>query len=61
MHRRQATRLLARWSATSLALYTQAVIQGAFVLAKAKNGPDVAIDCLTHLRRYLQLLFKLEE
>jgi hypothetical protein len=29
----------ATWSAESLALYTQAVLQGAFVLAKAKGGP----------------------
>jgi TetR/AcrR family transcriptional repressor of nem operon len=47
----------AKWSAASLALYTQAVIQGAFILAKAKNGPQVASDCLEHLRRYLQMLF----
>jgi TetR/AcrR family transcriptional repressor of nem operon len=47
----------AEWSAQSLALYTQAVIQGAFVLAKAKDGPDVAAACLDHLRRYLEMLF----
>jgi TetR/AcrR family transcriptional repressor of nem operon len=47
----------ADWSPESLALYTQAVIQGAFVLAKAKNGPAIARDCLDHLRRYLELLF----
>jgi len=47
----------AEWSAESLALYTQAVIQGAFVLAKAKNGPQVALDCLDHLRRYFEMLF----
>ena len=47
----------AKWSAKSLALYTQAVIQGAFILAKAKHNPDVAAGCLDHLRRYLQLLF----
>src|ERR1700730_16983550 len=47
----------ATWSAASLALYTQAVIQGAFILAKAKHGPQIACDCLDHLRRYLQLLF----
>jgi TetR/AcrR family transcriptional repressor of nem operon len=47
----------ASWSAASLALYTQAVIQGAFILAKAKHGPEVASECLDHLRRYLQLLF----
>ena len=45
------------WSAQSLALYTQAVLQGAFVLAKSKGGPEVARDCLAHLRRYLLQLF----
>jgi TetR/AcrR family transcriptional repressor of nem operon len=45
------------WTASSLALYTQAVIQGAFILAKAKDGPSVAVDCLDHLRRYLEMLF----
>ena len=45
------------WTASSLALYTQAVIQGAFILAKAKGGPAVAADCIDHLRRYLELLF----
>jgi TetR/AcrR family transcriptional repressor of nem operon len=39
----------ANWTAESLALYTQAVIQGAFILAKAKGGPQVAVDCLNHL------------
>ena len=47
----------APWSAESLALYTQAVLQGAFVLAKAQNGNEVARDCLAHLRRYLERLF----
>ena len=46
-----------QWSARSLALYTQAVIQGAFVLAKAKGGPEVASESLDHLRRYLTMLF----
>jgi TetR/AcrR family transcriptional regulator, transcriptional repressor for nem operon len=45
------------WTASSLALYTQAVIQGAFILAKAKGGSAVAADCIDHLRRYLELLF----
>ena len=45
------------WSVEGLALYTQAVLQGAFVLAKAKGGSDVARDCLAHLRRYLAQLF----
>ncbi len=45
------------WTARSLALYTQAVIQGVFILAKAQHSPDVAADCIDHLRRYLELLF----
>ena len=45
------------WSAASLALYIQSVLQGAFILAKAKHGPAVAADCLDHLRRYLEMLF----
>jgi TetR/AcrR family transcriptional regulator, transcriptional repressor for nem operon len=46
-----------QWTAVSLALYTQAVIQGSFILAKAQHGPQVAADCLDHLRRYIELLF----
>lgn len=47
----------ATWTAESLALHTQAVIQGAFILAKADNGPRLAADSLEHLERYLRLLF----
>jgi TetR/AcrR family transcriptional repressor of nem operon len=46
------------WSAESLALHTQAVLQGAFILAKAKQDANVAADCIDHLRRYLELLFR---
>ncbi len=45
------------FSAESLALYMQAVLQGAFVLAKAKQGPAVAVDCIDHLRLYIEKLF----
>jgi TetR/AcrR family transcriptional repressor of nem operon len=45
------------WTAESLALYTQATLQGAFVLAKAKNNRDVAAEIIDHLRVYLKLLF----
>jgi len=45
------------WTAKSLALYIQATIQGAFILAKAAHGAAVATECLDHLRRYLALLF----
>jgi TetR/AcrR family transcriptional repressor of nem operon len=47
----------APWSAESLALHTQAVIQGAFILAKAKNDHSIAADSILHLRRYVELLF----
>lgn len=49
------------WTARSLALHTQAVLQGAFVLAKAKDSADVAIECVDHLRRYVELLFQPRE
>jgi TetR/AcrR family transcriptional regulator, transcriptional repressor for nem operon len=47
----------APWSAESLAAYTQAVLQGAFVLAKARGGPEIARECVAHLRRYVGQLF----
>jgi len=46
------------WTAKSLALHTQAVLQGAFILAKAKNGAEIAIANIDHLRRYVELLFR---
>jgi len=45
------------WTPRSLALYTQAVLQGAFILAKAHGGPEVAEMMVDHLRRYVELLF----
>ena len=48
------------WSAASLALHTQAVLQGAFILAKAKGSADVAIESIDHLIRYIELLFGAE-
>lgn len=44
-------------SAPSLALHTQAVLQGAFILAKASADPAVANDSVAHLKRYFTLLF----
>ena len=43
--------------ADSLAAYIQAVIQGAFVMAKAQQDRRVASDSLDHLHRYVELLF----
>lgn len=45
------------WTAESLAAHTQAVLQGAFILAKAKNDVGVAMESVDHLRRYIELLF----
>jgi TetR/AcrR family transcriptional repressor of nem operon len=45
------------WTAESLALHTQAVIQGAFIVAKAKGHARFAADSIDHLRRYIELLF----
>lgn len=46
----------ADWSAESLARHTQAVLQGGFVLAKAMNDPQPALDAIAHLKRYAALL-----
>jgi TetR/AcrR family transcriptional regulator, transcriptional repressor for nem operon len=51
-------RIEADWSAVSLALHTQAVLQGAFILAKASGDAQVAADSIDHLRRYIELLFR---
>jgi TetR/AcrR family transcriptional regulator, transcriptional repressor for nem operon len=47
----------APWTAESLALHTQAVLQGAFILAKAKGNARVVAASIDHLRRYVELLF----
>ena len=38
---------------------TQAVLQGAFILAKATNGSQAARDTADHLIRYVRMLFNL--
>lgn len=45
------------WTVESLALHMQAVIQGSFILAKAKYGSDVATASLDHLKHYVGGLF----
>lgn len=44
-------------TAASLALYTQTVLQGGFVLAKATGDRAALLDAITHLKNYLHLLF----
>jgi TetR/AcrR family transcriptional repressor of nem operon len=50
----------AGFTPASLALHTQAVLQGAFILAKAKGGAGIAAESIAHLRRYIELLFHKE-
>lgn len=44
-------------AALSLAFHVQAVLQGAFVLAKARGGPSLARESVAHLQRYVRYLF----
>jgi TetR/AcrR family transcriptional repressor of nem operon len=50
-------RVKGNWSAKGLALHTQAVLQGAFILAKAGQA-KLAAESVDHLRRYIELLFR---
>lgn len=45
------------WTPMSLALHTQAVLRGAFILAKANGSAVIAAESVDHLRRYIELLF----
>lgn len=47
----------AKVRAESLAIHIQAVIQGAFIMAKARQDVDAARDSLDHLYRYIEMLF----
>ncbi len=47
----------ATWSVESVGYFIQSVLQGAFIFAKARQGPDVVRESLAHLRRYLEFLF----
>lgn len=41
-------------SGRSLAVHTQTVLQGAFILSKAADDPGVLLESIEHLRRYLR-------
>jgi TetR/AcrR family transcriptional regulator, transcriptional repressor for nem operon len=47
-----------KWTAKSLAFHAQAVLQGAFNLAKAKGDAAIASESIEHLRRYVEHLFR---
>ena len=44
-------------SGSSLGLYTQTVLQGAFIIAKGEGSAAPVHDAIGHLRRYVQMLF----
>lgn len=44
-------------TANGLAMHIQCVLQGGFILAKAKDDPALALESLVHLRRYFELMF----
>jgi TetR/AcrR family transcriptional repressor of nem operon len=47
-------------TAESLAIYTQTVLQGGFVLSKARGDCAPLLEALAHLKNYLTLLFNKE-
>ena len=49
------------WTAEGLARYTQAVVQGGLVIAKAGNNAELARESLAHLERYIRLLFRVAD
>ncbi|MES2978529.1 MAG: TetR/AcrR family transcriptional regulator [Pseudomonadota bacterium] len=46
----------APWDPQVLALFTQAALQGAFILAKAQGSADIAAQCVDHLRQHVASL-----
>ena len=44
----------ADWTAESLAHHIQTVVQGAFILAKAKGNASIVAASIDHLRRYIE-------
>jgi TetR/AcrR family transcriptional repressor of nem operon len=47
----------AAWTAQSVAVYIQSVLQGAFIFAKAQQDTAVVVSDLEHLSRHLHCLF----
>jgi len=52
-----AARGVSGFTPESRALHTQAVLQGAFILAKSGNSVSFAQDSVDHLIRYVSMLF----
>lgn len=54
---RQQHGITGDWTADSLARHMQAVLQGAFIVAKAGGDAELARESVDHLDRYIRLLF----
>jgi len=54
---KRARRIRGDWTPASLARHTQAVLQGAFILAKASDDRALALESVDHLDRYIRRLF----
>lgn len=48
----------AHFDERSVATFTQSVLQGSFILAKAQDSPLVASESVEHLKNYIKSLFK---
>lgn len=48
----------APWTPESVAYYIQSVLQGSFIFAKARGGPEIVRGNAAHLRRSLESLFQ---
>ncbi len=53
----QTRGVVAEWTPAGLARHIQAVLQGAFILAKASGDGAMARESVDHLERYIALLF----
>ncbi len=51
----------ADWDAASVARFTQTVLQGAFVMAKAAGSAEIIREQIGHLRRYVAGLLEVKE
>lgn len=47
-----------RWSPETLANHIVSVLQGSLLISKATGSPDVVVQSLGHVRKYIELLFE---
>lgn len=47
----------ATWTPESMAIFTQTVLQGAFILTKAAHNTAIAVESIDHLKAYVRMSF----